>query len=119
MLETLTQTVYVIPTYGAACVTLNDQLLSYYDYSGQNLNLLEFSNTPLQTTTTATTLGPTAATVSGAARGRTLQTAPAGPASISPTRRANFVATVERVKIAHARMLLTHLTEALRERTHR
>jgi hypothetical protein len=117
-IDTLTQTTYVIPIYGAACVVLNDQILSYYDYSGQNLNLVEFSDTPLQTTTIATTLGLTSASVSGDLRTRDASQSAAIGLRIANAR-ANFVATVERAKLAHERMLLQHLTRALTERLHR
>ncbi len=115
--ETLLQTVYVVPDFGAACVVLNDQLLSYYDYSGQSLFLINFSNTPLETTTVSTTLGLTAAAVSPSARSRTLQAQATGFRIANA--RANFIATVERIKLARERTLLTHLHRALSERLHR
>ena len=115
--ETLQQTTYVVPTYGAACVVLSDQLVDYYDYSGQGPALIVVSGTPLETTTITTTLGLTSATVSSAARTRATSTAAAGFRIANA--RVNFIATVERVKLAHERKLLAHLSSAILERMHR
>lgn len=116
-IETLQQTIYVIPTYGAACVVLSDQLLSFYDYSGQGPALIVVSGTPLETATVSTTLGLTSATVSTAARTRAQSVAAAGFRIANA--RANFVATIERVKLARQRKLLAHFSSAILERMHR
>ena len=63
--ETDTTTTYTEPGVGVACVQLVDTVVSYYDLSGQSQALLNFSPTPLQTSSTAETLGITAATVLG------------------------------------------------------
>ena len=114
-IETLLQTDYVVPTSGVACVVLSDVLVSYYDYSGQNVNVIDFGNTPLETTTVATTLGLTEASVSSRLRATQIRAAGFRIANA----RANFVATVERLKLAHERRLLTHLHRAISERQHR
>jgi hypothetical protein len=114
-IETLLQTEYVVPTNGVACVVLDDVLTSYYDYSGQSVDIINFSNTPLETTTVATTLGLTEASVSSRLRAAQVRAAGFRIASA----RANFVATVERIKLEHERRLLTHLHRAISERQHR
>jgi hypothetical protein len=114
-IETLVQTEYVVPTNGVACVVLDDVLVSYYDYSGQSVDVINFSSTPVETATVTTTLGLTEASVSS--RLRSAQVRAAGFRIASA--RANFVATVERIKLAHERRLLTHLHRAISERQHR
>ena len=116
-IETLQQTTYVVPTYGAACVVLSDQVLSYYDYSGQGSALIVISGTPLETATVSTTLGLTSAAVSTAARTRAQSVAAAGFRIANA--RANFIATVERAKLARERKLLAHFSSAILERMHR
>jgi hypothetical protein len=64
-LETTTTTTYTERGIGVACIQLSDVLNLYYDISGQSQFTLNFSSTPLQTTTTTETLGITAATVLG------------------------------------------------------
>jgi hypothetical protein len=64
-LDTTTTTTYTEPGIGVACVQLNDVLQQFYDLSGQTQFTLDFQNTPLQTTTTAETLGITSKTVKG------------------------------------------------------
>ena len=63
--ETETTTTYTEPGIGVACLQLVDTVVSFYDLSGQSQAIINFSPTPLQTTTTAETLGITAATVLG------------------------------------------------------
>lgn len=116
--ESLTQTEYVVPSFGVACVTLSDTLLNFYDYSGQSASVITFSGTPLETTTIATTLGLSAATVaSSAARLHSQQTAASRASGYRiANAKANFIATVERYKLLRKRELLTHLQGALRMR---
>ena len=69
--ETRTQTAYDAPGFGTVCVQLADTIDSYYDYTGQSLNVLlpglnlALSSTPIQIDTLSETLGFTSGTVSG------------------------------------------------------
>ncbi|HMD01635.1 MAG TPA: hypothetical protein VKG44_01600 [Candidatus Baltobacteraceae bacterium] len=115
--EALIQTQYVVPSFGVACVTLSDTLLNYYDYSGQSASVITFSGTPLETTTITTTLGLSAATVASAAA--RVRSPSASAAYRIANAKANFIATVERYKLARERALLTHLHKALKTRVAR
>jgi hypothetical protein len=55
--ERTNQRSYVVPPYGAVCVVVHDDLVSYYDFSGQSMYL--FNDTPLRETVTDETLGMT------------------------------------------------------------
>ncbi len=66
--EQRTAVTYLVPSYGEACVALNDQLADYYDYSGQSQFL--FAATPQQITTTAETVGFSSGTIAGASTAR-------------------------------------------------
>ena len=75
--ETQTVTSYDSQGLGIVCLQLNDTTLQYYDFTGQSQYTLDFSDTPVQTTTLAETLGLQAATVIGTSGGlRASATAP-------------------------------------------
>lgn len=54
-LERTNQRSYVVPPYGAVCVVVHDDLVSYYDFSGQSVFI--FNDTPLRETVTDETVG--------------------------------------------------------------
>jgi len=64
-LDTQITTTYTEAGVGVACVQLTDDLQQFYDLSGQTQFTLDFESTPVQTTTTAETLGITSKTVLG------------------------------------------------------
>jgi hypothetical protein len=108
--ENFTQTSYVIPNDGVACVGLNETLLYYYDYSGQsnveqlvpNANVTGTATLPIETETIATTIGLTQASVQAASTGLRVAAA-----------RSDFRALVEREKTKRKRLLLQRLARAL------
>jgi hypothetical protein len=107
--ENFEQTSYVVPTYGLACVTLNETLRYFYDYSGQtnlenlvpNANVTATATYPIETETIATTLGLTSANVGATAAQRV------------SSARASFTALVEREKSRRKALLLQKLRRAL------
>jgi hypothetical protein len=56
-LETENATSYVSTAYGTLCITVDDDLQTYYDYSGQSLGIVVFSASPLEETEVKETLG--------------------------------------------------------------
>ena len=58
-LERTNQSSYVVPPYGAVCVVMHDDLIAYYDFSGQAMYI--FNNTPLRETVFDETIGMTGA----------------------------------------------------------
>jgi hypothetical protein len=93
--ENFTQTQYVVPAYGLACVSLNEKLAYFYDYSGQtdlsnlvpNANVTATATYPIETETIATTLGLAQTNVAPASFARVMGA------------RSNFIARVERAKL--------------------
>jgi hypothetical protein len=125
--ENFSQTNYVVPSYGLACVVLSEKLLYFYDYSGQsaipvdlapNANVTADVTLPIETETIATTLGLTQSNVTAAVRSARGATAGALDGLRVTSARANFLALVEREKVAHKVKLLQKLG-ALLERLHR
>lgn len=105
-IETTTQTSYVASPYGVVCAVLHDDLETYYDYSGQTPYIVEFSNTPVQSTIVNETLGLQTATLastgtSGASRTR--RTAGSATAGILGVPNASVLDAHVRAVIAHAR----------------
>ncbi len=120
-LESFDQLTYVVPTYGVVCVTLSDRILAYYDYSGQSNGAptgVSYSgaNSPLQTTTIATTIGLTNATIKPFAIGRDVATE-TGMRLASA--RANFLAFLERERSSRQRAAVRHLRTLFLERNKR
>jgi hypothetical protein len=109
-IETLAQTTYVIPTYGAVCVALTDIVTSYYDFSG-GAPRIAISSTPVETQTLVTTLGLTSATVSS--NGRIVLSGGSGWRIANA--RANFVAIIERRRIERQRRVFDALQRMLRD----
>ncbi len=64
-IENTTQSAYVVPPYGDVCVVTHDDLVTYYDYSGQTAYI--FNGTPLLETVTDETVGMQQATLVSAA----------------------------------------------------
>ena len=108
--ENFTQTSYVIPNDGVACVSLSEKLLYFYDYSGQsnveqlvpNANVSATATLPIETETIATTVGLTQASVQTASTGLRIASA-----------RSAFRALVEREKTQRKRLLLQRFARAL------
>ena len=108
--ENFTQTSYVIPNDGVACVSLSEKLLYFYDYSGQsnveqlvpNANVSATATLPIETETIATTVGLTQASVQTASTGLRIASA-----------RSAFRALVEREKTRRKRLLLQRFARAL------
>jgi len=130
--ETFSQTNYVVPTYGLACVSLSEKLAFYYDYSGQtnifdlvpNANVTATATYPLEIETIATTLGLTASHVLSVARSSASADAAARAGAVVAEARVtsarnNFVALVEREKLRRKTLLLRKIKTALDERRHR
>jgi hypothetical protein len=125
--ETFSQTNYVIPTYGLACVALNDRLEFFYDYTGQSglaagptVNVTATSTLPIETETIATTLGLTASNASSASvRRAAAATAPTATGLRVTNARSNFLALVEREKQRRKAVVLQAIRQAVLERLHR
>jgi hypothetical protein len=115
-IESLSQTSYVIPKYGVACIQLTDTTNAYYDYSGQsNVGLagISFAGgvTPTEVDTITTTLGLTSGTVQSMSLHAGSATAGTGFAIANA--RANFVATVDRARLRSKKRAIAHLRAAL------
>jgi hypothetical protein len=125
--ETFSQTNYVIPTYGLACVSLAEVLQFYYDYTGQaglaagpTVNVTATSTLPIETESIETTLGLTASNASSASvRRAAAATAPMAFGMRVTNARSNFLALVEREKQRRKAVLLQSIRQALLERLHR
>jgi hypothetical protein len=105
-IETTTQTSYLASPYGVVCAVLHDDLETYYDYSGQTPYVVEFSNTPLQSTIVNETLGLQSATLASASTSsaaRSHRTAAAATASTLGVPNASVLAAHVRAVIAQAR----------------
>lgn len=118
-LESFDQLTFVVPTYGVVCVQLNDRVLAYYDYTGQSNGAptgVSYSggNSPLQTTTLATTIGLTNATIKPFAIGRDAANVSGGMRLASA--RANFLSTVERQRAARQRFAVGRLRALILEK---
>lgn len=121
-IETLSQTSYVVPKYGVACIALTDTTDSYYDYTGQsNVGLagIAFNGgaTPTETDRIATTLGLTGATLQTmslrerATGGTTAATVATGMRLANA--RSNFLALVDRARVARKASALARLRAAV------
>ncbi len=125
--ESFSQTNYVIPTYGLACVALSDDLQFFYDFSGQSglragptVNVTATSTLPIETETIATTLGLTASNASSASVRRAAAASVPTALGLRVTNaRSNFLALVEREKRRRKVVLLQTIRQALFERLHR
>jgi hypothetical protein len=134
--ETFSQTSYVVPVYGLACVSLNEKLQFYYDYSGQSslanggpsINVTATSTLPIETETIATTLGLTQGSVPAAASTTHNDTSTsissvATTAAVRGMRvtsaRTNFIALVEREKQRRKVLLLQAIRKSLGTRLQR
>jgi len=118
-LDTFDQLSYVVPTTGVVCVRLQDQTLTYYDYSGQgNTGPTGISfaggNSPFETATLATTIGLTSAIIQPMALHRSSLDAESGFRLANA--RANFLSTVEHRRIAAQRRAFDRLQTMIRER---
>ncbi len=121
-LETFDQLTYVVPTTGVVCVQLQDRTLTYYDYSGQGNGSptgISYAggNSPLETTTIATTIGLTGATVAPMSLRRE-STAGASGLRLA-TVRSSFLALVEQRRTAAQRRAFQHLRTTILERMKR
>jgi hypothetical protein len=121
-IETLSQTSYVVPKYGVACVALTDITDSYYDYSGQsNVGLVGIAfnggRTPTETDQITTTLGLTAATLQAMSlHERTTGATTAGTLATGlrlANARSNFLALVDRERLARKVSALARLRAVL------
>ncbi|GAC1310881.1 MAG: hypothetical protein NVSMB19_25220 [Vulcanimicrobiaceae bacterium] len=117
-LDSFDQLTFVVPTYGVVCVVLTDTVLTYYDYTGQGNGAptgVSYSggNSPLQTTTLATTIGLTSATIRPFSVGSNGAGGDAGLRLASA--RANFLATVERQRVARQRFAIERLRKFILE----
>lgn len=117
-LESFDQLTFVVPTFGVVCVQLSDRVLTYYDYTGQSNGAptgVSYSggNLPLQTTTLATTLGLTSATIKPLGIGRDLTGLGSGMRLANA--RSNFLATIERQRIARQRFSVERLRSLILE----
>jgi hypothetical protein len=126
--ETFSQTSYVVPVYGLACVGLNEKLQFYYDYSGQSslanggptVNETATSTLPIETETIATTLGLTQGSVPAAASAARNASATAAVRGLRVTSaRTNFIALVEREKQRRKVLLLQAIRKSLGTRLQR
>jgi hypothetical protein len=128
--ETFSQTSYVVPVYGLACVSLNEKLQFYYDYSGQSslanggpsFNVTTTTTYPIETETIATTLGLTQGSVPAAAskiQNRTADATATARGLRVTSARANFIALVEREKQRRKVLLLQAIRKSLGTRLQR
>jgi hypothetical protein len=127
--ETLSQTNYVVPNYGLACVVLGEKLQYYYDYSGQtnlfalvpNANVTATATYPIETETIATTLGLTQTSVTAAARsGASVARSGTLATGLRITNaRSNLLAFAAREKLRHKILLLRKFRTVLFERDRR
>lgn len=118
-LDTFDQLSYVVPVTGVVCVRLQDQTLTYYDYSGQNNSGptgISFAggNSPFETATLVTTIGLTSAIIQPMALHRSSLDAESGFRLANA--RANFLSTVEHRRIAAQRRAFDRLQTMIRER---
>ena len=125
--ETLSQTNYIVPTYGLACVSLNDKLQFYYDYSGQSglaagptVNVTATATLPIEIETISTTLGLTSSNAATASVRRAADVATSVAPGLRITNaRSNFLALVNREKQRRKTLLLQNLRTLFSERLHR
>ena len=110
--ETVAQTTYVVPTYGAACVQLTDTVTSYYDYTGGAPGI-KISSTPVETQTVVTTLGLSTTTI--LSHGRIVLSDGSAAGWRIANARANFLASVERRRIERQRKLFDTFQRTLRD----
>jgi len=110
--ETITQTSYIVPKYGAVCVQLTDSLQTFYDYSGQASAILFGKGPdPLTTETISSTIGLVSATVGTSSATRVLDSA-SGAVAVADER-SRFVARSERRRLASQRRFLSAFNKHL------
>lgn len=103
-LETRTQTSYLASPYGVLCSVLHDDLVTYYDFSGQSGGIFAYSPTPLEEQIVDETVGLQTAKIAASASSRRSRSA------------ASNVATMTAFpSFAHAAALI-HLSRAKRAR---
>ncbi len=122
-IESFDELTYVTPTAGVVCVQLQDQTLTYYDYSGQGNGspigvAYSGGNSPLETATIATTIGLVSETVTTPFSLRRSSVAAQSGMRLANAR-SNFLALVEHRRISAQKRAFHYLRTSILERIRR